>query len=536
MREVRWIGLAVLWLSLLGATSARAVSLQPIGAFDQPTYVTSEPDNPDRLYVVERLGTIRLVQGASVGTFADLTSLVGCPSSGCAGERGLMSIAFAPDFSSSGHLYVDYIDNGTGEIHVDELTSTSDVAETSTLRPLLTISHADASNHNGGQLQFGPDGDLYVSTGDGGGGNDQFHNAQDLSSLLGKILRIDPRPSGARPYTVPGGNPFPAAAAPDDTIWSYGLRNPFRFSFDRLGGDLVIGDVGQGAREEVDYAPRSPLGAVGGGGANYGWNCREGLVAGPGDDLPPGQCAAMSFVDPAFDYPHADPGGGAAFGCAIIGGYVVRDRSLGDLYGRYVYADLCVGEIRSLLLPAAAGEPASDDRSEGLTVPSPVSFGEDSCGRVYVVAGGGEVSRLEGGTPASCPEAAPPSPPGPVPAPGPSAAPAASEGLGAAAAAAGRLATSLRVGVARHRVEASARAPIAARVSPCAGRRGQRVRLYRGGRPLAAKRLDDECGARFLPRIAHRSTFRVRVPGTAAYLPARSRRLTIHAAAKTQAG
>jgi hypothetical protein len=227
---------------------------------------------------------------------------------------------------------------------------------------------------------------LYVSTGDGGGGNDQEHNAQSIAKPLGKILRLDPNPSGALPYTVPADNPFAAGAGWEQLVWSYGLRNPFRFSFDRDGSALLIGDVGQSAREEVDYSPHP---AGGGRGVNFGWNCREGLIA---YDL---DCAGRTgFTNPILDYAHA--GGG----CAIVGGYVVRDPTLTSLYGRYLYSDECAGDIRSLVpsLPAA-----TDDRSEGLSVGNPSSFGEDSCGRVYVASlATGVVSRFVDGAPRVC--------------------------------------------------------------------------------------------------------------------------------------
>jgi hypothetical protein len=244
----------------------------------------------------------------------------------------------------------------------------------STRRQVLLIPHS-LGEENGGQLQFGPDGMLYVGTGD----NATPGAAQDLSSLLGKVLRVDPRASGPAPYTVPADNPF--AGSP---VWSYGLRNPWRFSFDRLTGDLWIGDVGASAREEIDFAPAPSSGR----GMNFGWDCREGTIAGPGD------CTG-SFVEPILDYDHEPH----ATHCAITGGYVVRDQSLGDLYGRYLYADACGDEIRSLV-PSA---PASTDRSEDLKLDLPSSFGEDSCGRLYVTSlHGGEVSRFEGASPASC--------------------------------------------------------------------------------------------------------------------------------------
>ncbi|MFZ0789618.1 MAG: PQQ-dependent sugar dehydrogenase, partial [Chromatiaceae bacterium] len=373
-----------LTLWVLGATNASAITLQPVGSFDQPIFVTADPLDPNRFFVVEREGAIRLVEDGGAGTFIDLSSIVSC----CDGEQGLASMAPAPDFETTGKLYVFYTgEDGPGNLHVDELTAEPDrlSARLSTLRSVLSIPHADFATHNGGQLQFGPDGDLYISTGDGGGSDDSLHNAQSLDSLLGKVLRIDPAQSGGDPYTVPVDNPFAGGAAGDDPIWSYGLRNPFRFSFDRLTGGLAIADVGQGAREEVDWAPSPAPGAAGGAGANYGWNCREGLLPGAATD-PECEFPAGPFVNPVFDYPHTDPGGGAAFGCSIIGGYVARDSALGSLYGRYLYTDLCEGDIRSLQLPAVPGKPATNDCSLGLRVSNPVSFGEDAAGRIYVVS------------------------------------------------------------------------------------------------------------------------------------------------------
>jgi glucose/sorbosone dehydrogenase len=534
VKPVRAIGLRVLLLTVVAfavsqaSASAGALTLNPIGQFAQPTYLTSEPD-PGRLLVTQRLGEIKLVANGQVSTFADLTSLVACPQAGCEGERGLMSVALAPDFASTGHLYVDYIDNPGGQIHVAELTAQGDAAPLSSLRPVLAIDHSDAANHNGGQLQFGPEGDLYISTGDGGGSNDEFHNSQDLSSLLGKILRIDPRQSGSAAYGIPAGNPFPGSAAPADTIWSYGLRNPFRFSFDRLSGDLVIGDVGQGAREEIDFAPRSE---GGGAGANWGWNCREGFIAGPETDLPAGQCAAGNFAEPVFDYPHVDPEDGTAHGCAIIGGYVVRDQSLGDLYGRYVYGDLCTGEIRSLELPTSGQGTAGGDRSEGLTVEHLSSFGEDSCGRVYAVSLGGTVSRLEGPAPADCSAKEPPTEP-PTERP-PTVPPPTGEPFIPTGPAPVRIEVRLRP--TRRLVAPGRGTALIASVSPCSGLGGQRVVLNRGGARLRSARLNNRCVARFWTRVAHRSTFRVLMPGGAEYLSGRSDRVTIHVAGRRGVG
>ncbi|MGH2976260.1 MAG: PQQ-dependent sugar dehydrogenase, partial [Solirubrobacterales bacterium] len=280
-------------------------------------------------------------------------------------------------------------------------------------------------------------------------------------------------------------------------IWAYGLRNPWRYSFDRASGAMVIADVGQAAREEVDFAPEV-AGVISNGGANYGWNCREGFVAYSGA---PGSCAGrIGFTEPVFDYPHEDPGGDVAHGCSIIGDYVVRDASVPDLYGRYLYTDFCTGQIRSLRLPVAAGERASDDRSERLTVDEPTSFGEDSCGRVYVASADGTVYRFEGGMPAVCP---PPE---------------------AAAVPFGGKAWAPRIAL--HARSRRARLRLLARVIPCAGHSGERVQLNRGGRRLAIKRLDRHCKARFRLRLRERATFRAFLRAETAV---RSRRLTVGA-------
>ncbi|HUC08148.1 MAG TPA: hypothetical protein VMR96_08660, partial [Solirubrobacterales bacterium] len=284
-------------------------------------------------------------------------------------------------------------------------------------------------------------------------------------------------------------------------IWAFGLRNPWRFSFDRASGDMVIADVGQSAREEIDFAPSPGAGVVSGAGANYGWNCREGLIAYP--DAPSG-CAASGFTDPVFDYPHDDPGGGALHGCSIIGGYVVRDRSLGDLYGRYVYSDYCQGEIRSLILPSSASGRASGDRSEGLSVASPTSFGEDSCGRVYVASSAGTVYRLEGAEPAACPRP-------PAIANGPSTEAPPVRGL-------------RRTLVRLHAKRTGAWVKLTARVSPCGGRAATVLQLNRGGKRLMSRRLDGDCRARFALRLPGAATFRALLRDE---MEIRSRRLAV---------
>jgi glucose/arabinose dehydrogenase len=381
--------------ALLVPASASALSLQPVGNYSSPVHVTSDPDNANRLFVVEQEGRIQRTVGGTTTEFLDVTDIVLD-----GGERGLLSLAFPPDHGDSGLFYLFYTAENdpvtgadeTGDLRVAEFDVDGSSIE-DTRRDVLTINHSSASNHNGGQLQFGPDGFLYISTGDGGGAGDPDGNGQDKGTLLGKILRIDPTGPGPGDYTVPPGNPFAGPTLGAGEIWSYGLRNPWRFSFDRLTGALAIGDVGQGSWEEIDFEPAS---AGRGKGDNFGWNCREGMhlfsTAEPCDDPPP-------LTEPVFEYPHPPDT------CAsITGGYVVRDASLGDLYGRYLYADLCAGDIRSVCLGLPA---ASRDRSEGLSVVSPTSFGEDAAGRVYVASHDGPVYRLAGAAaPGACPKPA----------------------------------------------------------------------------------------------------------------------------------
>ena len=487
--------LAVLASCCFGS-AAGAVALEPIGKFEQPISVTSDPENSNRLLVAEREGRVMEVGPEGTRTIADLTDLITC----CLSERGLLSIAPAPDFHSSGRFYVAYTGTpaaggAVGDVQIDSFRP--DPGGGPPIRePILSVGHAINPNHNGGQLQFGPDGRLYISLGDGGGGGDMPGNAQNTEVLLGKVLRIDPRPEQAPAYAVPPDNPFVAKPG-EDEIWAYGLRNPWRFSFDRTTGDMVIGDVGQGAREEVDYAPSPGGGVVSGGGANYGWNCREGFIA---YTAPAPTCgSAAAFTEPVFDYEHDDPENGSTFGCSIIGGYVVRDHSLGDLYGRYVYTDYCTQDIRSLVLPAEAGGTASDDRSEGLTVATPTSFGEDACGRLYVASEEGTVYRLAGATPPVCPVAAAPDIAAAV---GPT-----GQGLGVE-----RKHEALRLRL--HGRLVGDRLKIFVEATPCAGQAGDRVQLNRGGQRLSSRPLNDRCIARFFARVKSIATFRALLIGS----------------------
>jgi glucose/arabinose dehydrogenase len=356
-------------------TSAVRVGLKRIGNFASPVYVTGAPGFPELLFVVEQGGTVRVLRAGRrlPGAFLDIGGLVSF-----GGERGLLSIAFPPDYERSGRFYAYFTDD-EGDIRVDEFRRRSATrAARGSRRTVIEIPHRANSNHNGGQLQFlGPH--LYLGTGDGGSGGDPPNNAQDRESLLGKLLRIDPRPSGGRPYTVPADNPFVGRTGRDE-IYSLGLRNPYRFSFDRVTAPrprIAIADVGQDRFEEVDYLS---VGAASG--ANFGWDAFEGFglyTGANGGTADPG-----GTVKPIFAY-------GRSRGCTIIGGYVVGDPGLRALRGRYVYADLCEGELRSLVPHLSR---ASGDRRLGPRVSTPSSFGEDTRGRIYVTSLEGPVFRL----------------------------------------------------------------------------------------------------------------------------------------------
>jgi len=352
---------------------SRGVRLVKVGEFREPLYVTSPRGENRRLFVVEQGGRIRVVRGGKVlaQPFLDISSQV---TSG--GEQGLLSVAFAPDYASSGRFYVYFTDRSEDQRIVEYRRASADRADAGSAREILRMPD-DESNHNGGLLLFGPDGMLYVGTGDGGGGGDEHGrrgNAQNLGSLLGKILRIDPQASGGRAYGIPSSNPFSGRQGARGEIYAYGLRNPWRFSFDRSTGDLSIGDVGQNEVEEIDFVRRGR-----GRGANFGWRPFEGRARfAPGESAP-------GHVRPVIQRTHGEGW------CSITGGVVVRDRALPGLRGRYLFGDFCKPGIVSARLSAGR---ARDVRGTGLRVPSLSSFGEDASGRVYAVSTGGPVYRL----------------------------------------------------------------------------------------------------------------------------------------------
>ena len=353
------------------------VALEKLGDFEQPVFITQDPAGPtDDLYVVEQCGRIQRIpyEGGEPELFLDIGERVAC-----GGEQGLLSVAFDATRAGDGLFYVYFTDT-EGTVRIVEYRRSGDdplVADPQSARELLSIEEF-ASNHNGGLLLFGPDGRLYVGTGDGGGSGDPERTAQDLGSLLGKILRIDPHASGGEPYSVPPDNPHLDEPEARPEIFAHGLRNPWRFSFDHDSGDLWIGDVGQNEREEIDAVSAAELGALGSG-LNFGWSAFEGTQRYNEDQEAPGA------RPPVLEY-------GREGGCSVTGGPVVRDRDLRPLFGRYLYGDYCQGELRSFSADPAGD--AADDRPLGLDVPSLSSFGEDLSQRVYAVSLEGPVYRL----------------------------------------------------------------------------------------------------------------------------------------------
>jgi len=357
--------------------SAASAKLVSIGSFTQPLGTTQAPGDNTRLYVVEQGGKIQLLAGGrkQAQPFLDISSKI---SKG--GEQGLLSAAFAPDYKTSGKFYVDYTNlNGDTRVVEYRRSSNSNLADPNSARVVLAQAQPQ-SNHNGGQLAFGPDGYLYISLGDGGGQGDQHGthgNAQNLGVLLGKILRINPNKQGSRAYSIPSDNPFYGRAGARGEIWAYGLRNPWRFSFDRTKGGMAIGDVGQSEIEETNWAAPPTRGR----GNNYGWRVWEGTRRNNSRENAAGQ------VPPVAQYSHS------AGRCSVTGGYVVRDSRLTSLYGHYLFADFCSGEIWQAAM--RSGKLTARVSKLTLHVTNPSSFGQDNSGHIYISSIGGRVYRLD---------------------------------------------------------------------------------------------------------------------------------------------
>jgi len=324
--------------------------------------------NDDRIFVVEQPGIIRIIQDGQVFPFPflDIRDRVNDNAS----ERGLLGLAFHPDYIENGSFFVNYTgQDGETVVSRFQASSNPDQANPGSETILLSIQQPYA-NHNGGGVKFGPDGMLYIGTGDGGSGGDPQGNGQSLDTLLGKLLRIDV--DGEQPYRIPPDNPFVAEAGLPE-IWAYGLRNPWRFSFDRITGDLYIGDVGQNIWEEVNFQPTESLGGV-----NYGWNLREGRH-------PFASETTEGLADPISEYSHE-------LGCSVTGGVVVRDPSLPEWNGVYLYGDYCSGRIWGLLEMDDGQWEEAQLFSTDFVISS---FGEDVLGRVYLSDYRGAIYRLE---------------------------------------------------------------------------------------------------------------------------------------------
>lgn len=347
----------------------------------QPLDLTAPPGDTARVFVVEKTGAIRILKNGAVQStpFLDLSARV---SSG--GEQGLLGLAFHPQYAANGKFYVNYTDL-SGDTHIVEFAASADPDRASPAGRELLFVKQPYANHNGGGLAFGPDGYLYIGLGDGGSAGDPQGRAQNPDSLLGKLLRIDVNatdPAAGTQYAIPPGNPFRGRAGYRPEIWDLGLRNPWRFSFDRATGDLYIGDVGQNLWEEVDVEPR------GTGGRNYGWNTMEGNHC-----YGAARCDATGLTPPVLEYGHGP-------GCSITGGYVYRGTALAGLQGVYFYGDYCAGFVRSFRI---AGGAISDERdwtgslraALGGALSSLSSFGQDARGELYILLLGGEVYRID---------------------------------------------------------------------------------------------------------------------------------------------
>ncbi len=375
----------VVWTQEHRTRTRHSVTQQPsayqlveiVGGLDRPIYLTHASDGSGRLFVVEQVGKILIVRdGIVLATpFLDLSDLISPQAlSGDYSERGLLGLAFDPAYADNGRFFVNYTDRDGNTVLARYRVSADDPdrADPASAEQLLYVQQPFA-NHNGGDLAFGLDGYLYMTLGDGGSGGDPQGNGQNLGTLLGKIIRLDV--SGDQGYTIPANNPFASSASARPEIWAWGLRNPWRFSFDRATGDFLIADVGQNNWEEVDFQP-----AASAGGENYGWNAYEGT-----HDYS-GQPAASEVVMPVLEYSHD---GGR---CSVTGGYVYRGASLPALQGYYFYGDWCTGTIWAAQPDSSGTWQAVVSLESGRSISS---FGEDEAGELYLVDYSGSVLRFE---------------------------------------------------------------------------------------------------------------------------------------------
>jgi glucose/arabinose dehydrogenase len=328
----------------------------------QPVFL-AQPLDDGRIFVVEQPGRIRVIRNGVLQTapFLDITGRVLC-----CGERGLLSVAFHPQYAANHFFYVYFTTQTNGDIRIERFTTTAnpEVADPASSKLILTTAHNLQSNHNGGLLAFGPDGGLYAGLGDGGGGGDPYGNGQNFNALLGSLLRLDV--DHGDPYSIPGNNPFVNQPNRRGEIWAKGLRNPWRYAFDATTNLLYIADVGQGAHEEVDVVPADQ------GGINYGWNIMEGASC-----YNAATCNQTGLQLPIIDYGHNGP-------CSITGGYVYRGSAIPAIRGHYFYSDFCAGFLKSFRYENGV---AVDQKDWGLTTPSVTSFGVDFGGELYMISG-----------------------------------------------------------------------------------------------------------------------------------------------------
>jgi glucose/arabinose dehydrogenase len=351
----------------------------------RPVYMANAGDGTHRKFVVEQDGRIRVYADnwAPLGTYLDIRSRVRSPADGGDTEQGLLGLAFHPNFEGNSRFYVNYTNINGDTIIAEYRQRTGNPNTASTSERRLLFIDQPYSNHNGGQLAFGLDGYLYVGTGDGGSSGDPGNRAQNTNSLLGKILRFNPVGPGGTGISIPSSNPFVGVSG-DDRIWSYGLRNPWRFSFDRSLGDLWIGDVGQDRYEEVDWTRASRTTRLNAGrGRNYGWSCFEGRHTFK-------SCNPSNDTFPVAEYSHS-------YGCSVTGGYVYRGSAYPDMKGVYIFGDYCSGRIWSLDAGGDGNQAEALLRDTGYLISS---FGEDERGYLYLTShGSGEVFRLRDTTP-----------------------------------------------------------------------------------------------------------------------------------------
>ena len=383
--------------SILFSFIFSSIGVQKIAfGFDKPVYIVSNPNDSNLLYVIEQKGVVRLIKKGSVvkTPFLDIKDRVHRPLFP-GDEMGMLGFAFDPDFKENQFIYVHYNDKDDNTI-ISRFKINGKFADKRSEKNILTLAQP-YSNHNGGTIEFGPDGYLYIGLGDGGSAGDPEKRAQDLTNLFGKILRIDINTD--KPYLVPKDNPFTYYRKFKDEIWSYGLRNPWRFSFDYLTGDMIIGDVGQNLWEEIniEYAKDNK------GGNNYGWNVMEGNHCYPEDAT----CSNEGYIMPAFEYPNNANYAKTLFGikqpnmdgCSITGGYVYRGKNIPELYGKYIFGDYCTGKVWSIRIVEGKGEELVDHTKDILSSMGKrefylSSFGQDNDQELFLIDYNGTIYRL----------------------------------------------------------------------------------------------------------------------------------------------